>query len=156
MAVVILLLRMRRPGRAARLRLETLWVMPAIFIGLAVYVLTRLPPAADQWIWLALAAVLGGAVGWYRGRMMRIAVDPQTHALNQQVSPAALVFLLALIAVRTGLRYLASAEGRDWGIDPIFVTDMFLVFAVGMIAITRLEMGLRARRLLAIARAARG
>lgn len=154
-ALLILTLRMRRGAMTMPLKLERLWITPAIFIAMAGYLISVLPPHGGQWLWLAATATLGGVVGWYRGSMMRITVDPETHALNQQASPAALIFLGVLVLIRTGMRTLMAAEGKDWGIDASFITDVFLIFVVGMITIQRIEMALRARRLLDEAKASR-
>lgn len=152
-ALLILVLRMRRPVASVPLKVERLWIMPAIMIALTAYVLAMLPPHGGEWMWLALSAVLGGALGWYRGSLMRITVDPVTHAMNQQVSPAALIFLAALVAVRFGLRTVMNTEGKAWGVDASFISDVFLIFVVAMITVQRIEMALRARRLLEAARA---
>ena len=91
----------------------------------------------------------GGAFGWRRGALMRIQVDPETHALNQQASPAAMLFIVVLILVRKGLQF----EAGSLGFSVAFLTDVLMVFALGLLTATRLEMFLRARRLLAEARA---
>jgi hypothetical protein len=85
---------------------------------------------------------------------MAITVDPQTHMLNQQASPAAMIFLVVLVAIRFGLRSVLTEEAGALHVSAAFVTDVFVVFAVGLLAVTRLEMFLRARRLLDEARAA--
>ncbi|BCW90710.1 hypothetical protein sos41_38850 [Alphaproteobacteria bacterium SO-S41] len=151
--VLIMIFRLRRVNATRALRLEWLWVMPVIMIAMAGFLLAQLPPHGSEWAWLGLAAIIGGAVGWYRGKMMRITLDPETHALSQQVSPAAMIFIVVLIAVRYGARALMNEQADAWHISPLFITDIFLVFVVGMLAMTRVEMALRARRMLAEARA---
>jgi membrane protein CcdC involved in cytochrome C biogenesis len=80
--------------------------------------------------------------------MMEIHVDPQTHSLNQKASPAAMFFLIALIVIRMGAR---SVLGNG-GVSPAMLTDPLIAFALGMFALTRAEMYLRAKRLLEEAR----
>jgi hypothetical protein len=145
---VVLALRLRGMRRVRRLRLETLWIVPVVYLGVTAYILHQFPPEGMQWLWLAAALVLGAALGWRRGALMRITVDPETHALNQQASPAALLFLLVLILIRQGMRY----EGPAMGVNVAALTDLLVVFALGLFAATRIEMVLRARRLLAEAR----
>ena len=143
--VVIMALRMRRMGRMRPLKLETLWVVPVMYLVVAVLMFVQLPPTG----WAAIACVvglaIGAAVGWQRGKMMHIHVDPATHALNQKASPAAMFFLIALIIVRTGAR---SLLGQGSGVSPAMLTDPLIAFALGMFTLQRVEMYLRARRLL--------
>jgi hypothetical protein len=88
---------------------------------------------------------MGAAVGWQRGKMMHIHVDPETHALNQKASPAAMFFLIALIVVRSAAR---GVVGQESSVSPAMLTDPLIAFALGMFTLTRLEMYLRAKRLL--------
>src|SRR5690242_1260282 len=98
--VIVPALRFRRMSQMLPLKLERLWIVPAIYLVVAALMFWQLPPTG----WVALASVaglvIGAAVGWQRGTMMHIHVDPGTHALNQKASPAAMLFLLALVAVR--------------------------------------------------------
>ena len=146
--VLVLALRMRGMTRGRRLRLEWLWVMPALFLLAAIGSIVQAPPTGVDWAWLALAVVIGGVIGWYRGRMMRITIDPQSHALNMQASPAAMIFLVALFAIRFGLRAVLQTQAASWRISPALITDVFVLFALGLFGVQRVEMALRARRLL--------
>jgi NAD/NADP transhydrogenase beta subunit len=155
LVVLILILRLRRMGTSRRLRLEYLWVMPALLIAGAGYLLWRMPPEGMEWAWMALSCAIGAVVGWYRAKTMQITVDPQTHALNQQGSPAALIFIIVLIAVRFGLRTLMNEQAEAWHLNALFISGLFMVFVVGMLVASRIEMTIRARALLAQARSAR-
>jgi membrane protein CcdC involved in cytochrome C biogenesis len=119
--------------------------VPAIYAAVAALMFVQLPPRG--WVGIACAAglVIGAAVGWYRGKMMHISVDPETHALNQKASPAAMMFLIALIAVRMAARGIL---GQEAAVSPAMLTDPLVAFALGMFTLTRLEMYLRAKRLL--------
>ena len=132
-------------GKMRPLNLSSLWIVPAVYLAVAVMMFVSLPPTG----WVAIASVagllIGAAVGWQRGKMMHIHVDPETHALNQKASPAAIFFLIALIIVRAGARSVLSQEG---GVSPAMLTDPLIAFAFGMFTLTRLEMYLRAKRLL--------
>jgi membrane protein CcdC involved in cytochrome C biogenesis len=143
--VVIMALRLRRMGTMRPLKLGSLWIVPAIYAAVAALMFVQLPPRG--WVGIACAAglVIGAAVGWYRGKMMHISVDPETHALNQKASPAAMMFLIALIAVRMAARGIL---GQEAAVSPAMLTDPLVAFALGMFTLTRLEMYLRAKRLL--------
>jgi len=142
---IVLALRMRRMGQIRPLKLETLWVVPAIYLAMTALMFWSLPPKG----WVAIASVaglaIGAAVGWQRGKMMHIHVDPETHALNQKASPAAIIFLVALIVVRSGAKAVLGETGN---VSPAMLTDPLIAFALGMFSLTRLEMYLRAKRLL--------
>lgn len=141
--------RWKRMSRPRPLKLERLWVLPALYAALCVALYAQHPPRGVAWLFCAAAAGLGVLLGWQRGRMMRIAVDPDTHALNQRGSPAALLFIVALVATRSGARI--AVERGGWDTDPFVVTDVLMAMALGLFAAMRVEMFLRGRRLLASA-----
>jgi len=147
--IVVMALRMRRMGKIRPLKLETLWVVPAIYLVVAVLMFVQLPPTGWVAIAAAIGLVIGAGVGWQRGKMMHIHVDPETHALNQKASPAAIFFLIALILVRMAAR---SLLGQESGVSPAMLTDPLIAFALGMFTLQRVEMYLRAKRLVEEAR----
>lgn len=140
----VLFLRFRSMRRTRRLRLEWLWVVPAIYALVTASVLYQSVPSGIQWLYAVIALAFGGLLGWRRGALMRINIDPETHELNQQASPAAMLFILVLIVVRQGLRM----EAGTMGFNAAFLTDLLVLFAFGLFSATRLEMFLRARRML--------
>ena len=143
--VVVMALRMRGLSKMRPLKLETLWIVPGMYAVVAALMFFTLPPVG----WVAIASLAGlaagAAVGWQRGKMMHIHVDPETHALNQKASPAAMFFLIALIVVRSGARSLLGADSH---VSPAMLTDPLIAFALGMFTLQRVEMYLRAKRLL--------
>src|SRR5690348_7907250 len=147
--VIIMTLRMRRMGQMRPLKLETLWIVPAMYAAVAALMFYSLPPVGSVAIASLVGLAIGAVVGWQRGKMMQIHVDPETHALNQKASPAAMFFLIALIVIRAGAR---SVLGQTGGVSPAMLTDPLVAFALGMFTLTRLEMYLRAKRLLEEAR----
>lgn len=149
--VLVIALRWRRLSRAQPLTLERLWIFPAILVAVTVALYWAHPPRGWAWAFCAGALLLGAALGWQRGRLMTITIDPDTHALNQRASPAALLFLVALIVARQGAR--AAAQTGSFHIDPVAVTDVLLAFALGLFVTTRLEMYLRGKALLVAAQA---
>ena len=143
--VVIMALRMRGMSKMRPLKLGSLWIVPTVYLVVAALMFIQLPPTGWVAIASAIGLAIGAAVGWQRGKMMHIHVDPETHALNQKASPAAMLFLIVLIAVRAGAR---SVLGETSGVSPAMLTDPLIAFALGMFTLTRLEMYLRAKRLL--------
>ncbi|MBO9602645.1 MAG: DUF1453 family protein [Novosphingobium sp.] len=145
--LVVLFFRMRGMSKVRPLKVETLWLVPVVFLGIAALSLWQLPPAPGDIPWLVVAFALGAALGWQRGRLMRIWTDGDGR-LMAQGSPWALLFLVALIVIRTALRSGLEMERDAWAISPALINDGFIVFAVGLFGVMRVEMWLRARRLL--------
>ncbi len=142
-----------RNRRGRRLRVEALWVLPAMLIAVAAFMMSAEPapgPALIAGLFVALAA--GGAAGWQRGRFTRIALDRQTHTFTSQASPAGMIFLAVLFAARFVLRaFLAS--GARGALATVAATDVLMAFSVGLVVLQRLEMWLRCRRMLTEAKA---
>jgi hypothetical protein len=152
--VVIIALRFRRMGRDRPLRLDGLWVLPAVYLAILAVAFAQTPPDVTGWALIGIGLVLGGLAGWLRGRTISITADPGTGALNQRASPLGLILLVVLIAIRYGLRTLAH-QGSPVHLGATAIVDAFLALAFGLIAVQRLEMFLRGRRLLAQAKAQR-
>ena len=144
---LVMAMRWRRMSKARPLKIETLWVVPAIYLVIVGFVFVSAPPAAMGWLWSALALAAGLGAGWYRGRTMRITVDPETHTLNQKASPAAFLFLIVLVVARSAAREELGG-GNPTSPAALLATDIGMAFALGLFAATRLEMALRAKRLL--------
>lgn len=147
----VLAIRMRRLSRPRRLRIEWLWVFPAIYALIAAGLFYEFPPVGVQWLFCGAALLLGAGLGWQRGRMMQIEVDPTTHELNQRASAGALILIVALVAVRFGARSLAESGGA-LHLNALVLTDMLVAMALGLFTAQRIEMYLRARRMLDMAR----
>jgi hypothetical protein len=147
-------LRMRRLSRERPLKLERLWITPALTLAATVAVLAQAPPRGLDWFWIALGLAIGGGFGWLRGKTMRIAVDPDTHAVTFRGSQAAMALILVLVAIRFGLRSYLTANASTLHLSLAVAGDVFIAFALGLVCLQRVEMALRSRRLLARARAA--
>jgi hypothetical protein len=148
----VLFLRLRNMGKTRKLRVEMLWIIPTIYLAFAGLLFWRMPPVGLGWLWTALGFAVGAAIGWQRGRMIAVSVDPVTHELNQRTSPAAILFILLLIGLRMGMRSALIGSSAYWHPGATLVTDIFAASAVGILAVYRLEIYLRARRLLREAR----
>jgi hypothetical protein len=159
LVALVFIWRMRRLSQTRRLRVEWLWVSPAIMaviVALNLYFAPGIPrPEGLDWAWLAGGFVIGGVLGWWRGKMMDISVDPATHVLNTKASPAALIFIVVLMLIRSAVRGVAMGEASTLHLTVAAITGAFLTMAVGLIAVGRLEMAIRANRLLNQARAAK-
>jgi hypothetical protein len=149
--LVVLYFRWRRMSVARPLKIERMWIRPAIVLAVCALILAQYPPQPSDLVWLALALALGALVGWQRGRFVKIVVHPETHEINQQASPAAMIFLLAIVGLRVILRQEAATA---WHVGVNLIADLSIVFAAGLFTVQQAEMWLRARKLLAQARSA--
>jgi hypothetical protein len=150
---VVLLIRFRRMNQSRPLKVERLWIVPALYLAITIIAFAATPPSAAGWALSIIAFALGAALGWQRGRLMRIDVDPETHAVTFVQSPMAFLFIVVLIAVRTGMRTAAQSwTAGPFHMSPASLTDILVAFALGLLSVQRLEMFLRARRLLAESR----
>lgn len=152
---VIFALRFRGMNRERRLRLETMWILPALILIAGAAALTQFQPHGLDWLWLAAIFAVGAAIGWWRGKLMPITIDPESHLLNTKPSPAAILFLLGLFVVRFALKTFLQSEASAWHLSAVLLTDGFIVLGVGLLVVARLEMALRAWNLLRQARAAK-
>ena len=142
-----------RNRRARPLRIDRLWLRPAISILFAGLFLFSYPPPLNPLsvVIVFLGLVVGAAVGWQRGRFMQIEVDPVTHAMTARMSQLGMILVLAFFALRYWVR------GTALGPLPVAsVTDGLMVSAATMMLAQQVEVSLRARRLLEEARARGG
>jgi hypothetical protein len=82
--------------------------------------------------------------------MIRIERNAETGELRQKASPIAMLLVVALIVLKLGARAIfGEAAATQPGSGAMLLTDAFIGFALGLLSATRLELYLRARRLLA-------
>jgi len=145
----VLAMRLRRMTRGRRLQLEWLWVVPALYGALAASLLYISSPTPTIWAACGAALAIGAALGWQRGRMVRLSIDPDSHALSQRESPLAILFIVLLIAIRFGVRSLGEAEAAAWHVSVFAVTDILVMFGFGLFTAQRIELWRRGSALLA-------
>lgn len=149
---VVLVLALLRNRRKRTLRPHLLWVTPLIvtaLIGTGLWATTQHPHFGPlAYVAFIVALVLGAAAGWWRGKTITIEKEPD-GSLKAQASPLGLILIVGLVAARTGLREIMQENAAAWHLDAVVVTDAFMIFAIGLIIAQRVEMYLRARRVLA-------
>ena len=141
---IVFAFRFRGMSRARPLRLGQLWLVPAIYAVAVVAAFAVNPPRAIGWAAALAGLVLGCALGWYRGKTVAIHVDPVTGTLSQKASPIGILILLALVMAKSA----AQAGGRAAHLDVAVLTDALLAMALGTFAAMRVEMYLRAKRVM--------
>lgn len=151
---LVMVLRLRNMNRERPLKVERLWIIPTLYLVIAAVTFWTIPPHGMVWAWCGASLLAGAAIGWQRGKLMRIAVNPETHELSQRASPWAMLLLFGLIAIRSAARNAESLGIPGLHVDVMMMTDVLIALALGLLTATRVEMYLRARRLLAEARGA--
>ncbi len=152
-----------RNARARRLHIEQMWIAPVIIvamIGLALWGESQASVAhggpgfalTPLNIGLDIAGILvGSLLGWWRARFTNITIDPATHELTSRASPLGMVVILGILVIRTAVRTYATGGALGEWAGP--VADALLVMSVGLVCAQRLEIYIRASRLLNEARA---
>ena len=150
MIALVLALRMRSMGRERPLKLGTLWVAPVVYLLVAGWIVFSLTPPLLGWGLALIGLAVGIGIGWHRGKLIRITRDPESGKLSQKASPLAMLLLFTLIVLKLGARAIFgdSAAGHPSS-SAMLLTDAFIGFALGLLFATRLEIYLRARKLLA-------
>ena len=149
---VVIGLRMRSMSKERPLKVETLWVVPAIYVALVGFTLVSLRPAPLGWGLMALGIVVGAAIGWHRGKLIRIHRDEQSGELRQKASPLAMLLIVGLVVLKMGARAIfGDSAVAHPSSGAMLLTDAFLGFALGLLTATRVELYLRAQKILATA-----
>jgi hypothetical protein len=152
--VVVLGLRMRSVGRERPMKVGRLWIIPLIYALAGGAVIAATPPTRPvEWAACAAALAIGAGLGWQRGRLTHISVDPASEEVKMKQSLTGFLFILVVVALKTSMRSIAGAGGTTlFHMSPQALTDILVALMVGLLAVQRIEMFLRARRLLAEAR----
>ena len=149
---LVLIIRIRRMNKERPLDLRRIWILPVLICALAYMTFASMPPDRQTMTWATLALVAGGALGWLRGKTIAIHRDPATGQLMQKPSIVGVVLVLAILAVKYGLRTYMGVDPAHTGTKPdpaiMMFTDILIAFAVGLLVATQAELTLRARRLI--------
>jgi hypothetical protein len=154
--VVVLGLRMRSVGRERPLKVGRLWIVPAVYCAVAAVFFVMTPPARPlEWALSLVALAAGAALGWQRGRLIHIAVDPATEEVRMKQSMMGFLFIVVLVALKMGMRSMPGFGNNGlFHMSPQGLTDILVALMLGLLGMQRVEMYLRARRLLGEARRA--
>lgn len=141
--------RLRRQHPERPLRRRFLWLAPLLYLAVIAFALSRHPPGGKGWLLFGLGLLVGAAAGWWRGRLFILRFDQASGALLLRRSRWAVTMLVSLVALRFLANLWIGPDATNHG--GLFVTDFALGAVFGLIAVTRLEIALRARALLAAA-----
>jgi hypothetical protein len=91
--LLVALLIVARNLRPRRIRVKSLWISPTVITVLSIYVLAVVPDQTPVWLRTVagvIGAALGGAFGFFRGKVTAIKILPlrSTAAVAEQIPGA--------------------------------------------------------------------
>jgi len=150
MAVAIVFM-IRRNLRTRRIQAGTLWVFPVLLIAIAALAIYARPPRDTISIAVMVAAgAVGCVIGWYRGKFTHITLDAETGIITGRGSVIGLALLLVLYVARYAVISWAQSHPEQAS-NAVMAADSALVLGFATLIVSRLEMWLRCRKLMAAA-----
>ena len=141
-----------------KIRVGSLWVMPAIILAGVIAMLAS-TPAPALWVIAIFVAVagLGAVVGYLRARHMELYVDSATDSVMSKATPMGLIVVAALFAGRYALKlfFPEMQGGAGYGHNAhlsaaaLAFADGGLIFSASMLTAQAVETYLRVRPVLA-------
>ena len=148
MAVAVIFMIRRNLG-SRRIRAGTLWVFPVLLLAIAAVSVAQSPPHNAVGVAILTVGALGGAVaGWYRGKLTHITLDAETGVLTGKGSAIGLMIILGLLVARYAIRTWAQTHPDHAGIA-VAIADAAFLFGFATLIVSRLEIWLRCRKLMA-------
>ena len=139
--LIVFALRFRNLSKPRPFNAGRMWVAPALVAVAVGFFLFNFPPSPIGWLVILFAAAIGVIAGIKRGQWMHLERDPANGKLLIRQSPAALVFLIAIVLSRRALAYELGAGGADSSghLPPaaLLLTDGLMAFALGMVIAMR-------------------
>lgn len=133
--------RIRRMIREQRFGLITMWVLPGLFvvIALAIMLGERVTTSEDV-AFAALAFAAGGAIGYYQGRHTTVRIDRSARAMWVKVSPMGVAIFVGVLVMRVLARGIYGVTGPSTLNNPAFnlASVLALMLVVGMVLGLRL------------------
>ncbi len=145
--VALLARRVMRAQKAQAVKMHRLWIVPAILLVMTALTLANGPkPSILAGLAFCVAAVAGGALGWYRVHTLEFSVDPESGAVLSKSTPFGAFLLVGLLLFRYVVKFALSDEGIK-GVDLVLFTEGGLLFSGGMMIAQSVHTWVRARKL---------
>ena len=157
LAIVVLIV-LRRSGRARKVQVERGWITPALsLIGVVSEMARETLPGPAAIAILAIAALLGLAAGYLSALHTELSYDDSTGHVMSKPTQLGTVLIVVFLLLRVGLDYLMTgkvgpaarfAQPREHGVDLFRLADAALLFSAAMLIGQRLEILRRAHGLI--------
>jgi membrane protein CcdC involved in cytochrome C biogenesis len=155
--LTIYFFRFRNAGTARPLQPGSLLIRPVLLVLAGAYFVFLAQPFDTKSLGiLAGCLIVGAIIGWWRGKLVHIEVHPETHAISSVTPIFAVVLIVLLVIVRLALKMILFPTTDFASHEAMLMNAYFFAFAVGALGLTPVEMYLRAQKLLAEAKTAKG
>jgi hypothetical protein len=156
---IVLLIILRRSGRAQKVRVDRVWVTP-LLSALAIWSqMSREPtPGILAIAIIAAAALIGIGAGYFRALHIELSRDLATGEVMSKATQFGTLLIVFFLLVRSGLAYLTkgsfgpglaqAGQVQRHGVDIFRLADAATIFATAMMLAQRLEILRRAHLLL--------
>ena len=124
-----------RAGRTRKVRVGIMWIYPVVFVALAGVALFLAPaPGIAVIAGYGTVALIGGVFGYLRVRHTTLSIDPQTGDISSQSTALGAAILIALFAIRFGVRQMLPQGAGHHGVAVMEATNALLIFTAAMFA----------------------
>jgi hypothetical protein len=153
--LLVVALILRRSMGTRKVRVQLMWIRPAILVILACVTLAASPmPGPIALAAFVAAALVGGGVGYFRARHLELSIDPETGAVSSKSTPIGTILIVGLVVLRIGLRYVfpemgGTQQGGHLAAEAVLWTDGALIFSAAMLVTQAIVIWQRTRPLLA-------
>ena len=161
MIVLAIILRRSLNNKPRKVRLRSMWLMPALLsLGTASMLANSPMPGALVLAGFALALCVGLGLGWLRARHMAFSVDSETGVLTSTATPIGTMLVAGLFVLRFALKLafpeLSTGPGGHPAGAALIWTDAGLLLSMGLVWGRAITTWLRARPLLSAHAASSG
>jgi len=151
--LVVLALIVRRTLSTQTVRVWALIVTPLLLLILACLAVAATPPASPLGVFvIGAGAIAGAALGYARGVHSKVTLGPRPGTLVVQGNAVLVAILIAAVVVR----FIVRASVGSRGPLSLALSDAFLVFGTGSVAVARGMLFFAWRRLAGTVRATTG
>jgi hypothetical protein len=150
LVAAIILRRAMRAQKPRTVRMQRLWIFPALLLFVTLNSLWHEGfPGLLVIIVFCAAAAAGAAVGWFRVHTLEFSLDAESGKVSARATQLGALLIVGLI----GLRYLAEFAIKQFGLNAganlVHASDSTLIFSTAMLVARSVHTWIKARALIA-------
>jgi hypothetical protein len=146
----IILRRAMRGQKPRTVRMQRLWIFPALLLLVTWMSLGRegFPGFLLTLVFMAVA-LAGGAIGWFRVHTLEFSLDKESGKVSARATQLGALLIVGLIGLRFLADYAIKQFGLNAGGNVVHASDATLVFTTSMLVARSVHTWIRARALIA-------